>query len=224
MRSPDGKILVKGFYDAVRVLTEEERAQIADIPYNDSDYKDRLGLDDLYGEPGFTAYERAWTRPTLEVNGIWGGYQGEGNKTVIPSEAHAKISCRLVPDQDPEKITRLVEAHIEKHAPPGVSVRIQEIPGRADPYLVPYDHPGNQAARSVLSKLYGKAPYYARMGGSIPVCGIFLKALGAYTVSFGFGLEDENVHAPNEFFRLSSFETGQKAYCLLLEQLSQWEL
>ena len=221
MRSPDGKILVEGFYDSVRAITEEERAQIAAIPYNDSDYKDRLGLDDLYGEPGFTAYERAWTRPTLEVNGLWGGYQEEGIKTVIPSEAHAKISCRLVPDQDPEEIARLVAAHIAKHGPPGASVQIQEIPGRADPYLVPYDHPGNQAARNVLSELYGKEPYYARMGGSIPVCGIFLKALEAYTVNFGFGLKDENVHAPNEFFRLSSFEIGQKAYCLLLEQLSQ---
>ena len=223
MRSPDGKILVEGFYDAVRVLTAAEQAQIAAIPYSDSDFKDKLGLEDLYGEPGFTTYERAWTRPTLEVNGIWGGYQEAGIKTVIPSDAHAKISCRLVPDQDPEEIARLVAAHIEKHAPPGVSVRIQEIPGRADPYRVPYDHPGNQAARSVLSNLYGKEPYYARMGGSIPVCGIFLKTLGVYAVSFGFGLKDENVHAPNEFFRLSSFETGQKAYCLLFEELSRLE-
>ena len=224
MRSPEGKILIEGFYDAVRDLTEAERQQIAAIPYTDSEYKDELGISDLYGEPGYTTYERAWVRPTLEVNGIWGGFQEEGIKTVLPSEAHAKISCRLVPDQDPEEIAGLLAAHIEKHTPPGISLRVQEIPGRADPYLVPHDHPGNQAAYSVLSKLYGKEPFYARMGGSIPVCGIFFKTLGAYSISFGFGLEDENVHAPNEFYRLSSFETGQEAYCMMLEELSRMEV
>jgi acetylornithine deacetylase/succinyl-diaminopimelate desuccinylase-like protein len=221
MRSKDGKILVDGFFDDVSSLSEIEQSQIADIPYSEGDYKEELGVSKLFGEPGYTTYERCWTRPTLEVNGIWGGFQEEGIKTVIPSVAHAKISCRLVPDQKPDKIRQLLKAHIEKHAPRGVGVTVNEIPGTADPYVIPFDHPGNQAAREVHLELFGKKPYYARMGGSIPVCGIFLSALGAYTVNFAFGLMDENVHAPDEFFRLSSFERGQKAYCMLLNRLGQ---
>lgn len=223
MHSADGKIMVAGFYEDVRSLSETERLHIEAIPYSEDDYKKGLGVNELFGEPGYSTYERAWARPTLEVNGIWGGYQGQGNKTVIPSTAHAKISCRLVPDQDPDKIAQLLIAHIEKHAPKCVNVSASHIPGTAYPYLIPHDHPGNQAARAVHKELYGKEPYYARMGGSIPVCGILLRALGAYAVNFAFGLKDENVHAPNEFFRLSSFERGQKAYCMLLNRLGDWE-
>jgi acetylornithine deacetylase/succinyl-diaminopimelate desuccinylase-like protein len=220
MHSPDGKISVEGFYEDVRPLSDLERSHLAAIPYSESEYKKELGVDQLFGEPGFTTYERAWTRPTLEVNGIWGGYQGDGLKTVIPSKAHAKISCRLVPDQDPNKIFKLISEHIENHAPKTVNVTVNQIPGLANPYLIPYDHPGNQAARAVHKELFGKEPYYARMGGTIPVCGILLKALDAYTVNFAFGLNDENAHAPDEFFRLSSFELGQKAYCKLLNRLA----
>ena len=223
MHDPDGKILVAGFYDDVRLLSETERSHFEAIPYNEDVYKNDLGVTELFGEPGYSTYERAWTRPTLELNGIWGGYQGEGLKTVIPSKAHAKISCRLVPDQDPEKITRLLVAHIENHTPKGVNVTVSKIPGLAYPYVIAHDHPGNQAAHAVHRELYGKEPYYARMGGTIPVCGILLKALNAYTVNFAFGLKDENVHAPDEFFRLSSFERGQKAYCMLLNHLGDWE-
>ncbi|UCE54376.1 MAG: dipeptidase [Desulfobacterales bacterium] len=223
MRSPDGKVLVEGFYEDVRSLSDLERSHIAAIPYSESQYKKELGVDELFGEPGYSTYERAWTRPTLEVNGIWGGYQGDGLKTVIPSKAHAKVSCRLVPDQDPDKIIELVCAHSQKYAPKNVNVTVSQIPGVADPYLIPYDHPGNQAARAVHKELFGKEPYYARMGGSIPVCGILLKALGAYTVNFAFGLNDENAHAPDEFFRLSSFELGQSAYCKLLNHFSEWK-
>ncbi|MGD8519783.1 MAG: dipeptidase [Desulfobacterales bacterium] len=222
MRGPDGKILVAGFYDDVRSLSETERSHFEAVPYEEDVYKKELGVNELFGEPGYSTYERAWARPTLELNGIWGGYQGEGIKTVIPSKAHAKISCRLVPDQDPEKIGRLLIAHIEKHAPKYVKVTAGVIPGLADPYLIPHDHPGNQAARAVHKELYGKEPYYTRMGGTIPVCGVLLKALDAYAVNFAFGLKDENVHAPNEFFRLDSFERGQKAYCMLLNRLADW--
>jgi acetylornithine deacetylase/succinyl-diaminopimelate desuccinylase-like protein len=224
MFSPEGKVRVEGFYDAVRRLSDQEHAQIAAVPYKDMDYKNELGVDDLFGEPGYTTYERAWVRPTLEVNGIWGGYQGEGIKTVIPSEAHAKISCRLVLDQRPEDIIQLITTHIETHVPPGVEATIHPIPSKAEPYFIPQDHPGNQAAREVHKKLFGKDPYYVRMGGSIPICGLMLKFLGAYTVNFAFGLKDENVHAPNEFFRLTSFKLGQKAYCMLLDQLSQMKI
>lgn len=221
MRSQDGKILVEGFFDDVRPLSDIEKSHFAAIPYNEEEYKKELGVSGLYGEPGYSTYERCWARPTLEVNGIWGGFQEEGIKTVIPSVAHAKISCRLVADQQPEKIVDLLKAHVEKHAPEGVRVTVNEIPGTADPYVIPYDHPGNQAAREVHLELFGKEPYYGRTGGSIPVCSIFLKELKAYTVMFAFGLNDENVHAPDEFFRLSSFERSRRAYCMLLSRLGQ---
>ena len=219
MHTPQGRIAVEGFYDAVRPLSKTEQEQIAEIPYDEADYMAKLGVDELFGEPGYSTYERAWTRPTLEVNGIWGGFQGEGVKTVLPSTAHAKVSCRLVPDQEPGRIIELLRTHIEKHTPPGVKVTVVPNPSVADPFLIPYDHPGNLAAVDVHRKIFGKEPYYARMGGSIPVCGIFLKELGAYTVNFAFGLNDENIHGPDEFFRLKSFSRAQLAYGMLLKQL-----
>ena len=224
MHTPQGKVAVAGFYDAVRSLSDIEKAQIAEIPYDESDYKAKLDVDELFGEPGYSTYERAWTRPTLEVNGIWGGFQDEGFKTVLPSTAHAKISCRLVPDQDPQETVELVRSHIHKHAPVGVRLKVQRDPSMAYPYVIPHDHPGNQIARSVHQKLFGKEPYYARMGGSVPVCGIFLKELGAYSVNLAFGLNDENIHGPDEFFRLKSFSRAQLAYGMLLEQLGDWEM
>jgi acetylornithine deacetylase/succinyl-diaminopimelate desuccinylase-like protein len=221
MRSPQGKIIVEGFYDAVRDLTDFERAQIAEIPYDESQYMAELGVAQLFGEAGFSTYERAWVRPTLEVNGIWGGFQGEGIKTVIPSLAHAKITCRLVPDQEPDQIVELISAHVDKHAPVGAKASVKKLAGSADPFLIPFDHPGNQAARVVLKELYGKEPYLARTGGTIPVCGLFLKFLGAHLVNFAFGLEDENLHAPDEFFRINSFKRGLNAYGMILEELSR---
>ena len=224
MHTPQGKVAVAGFYDAVRPLSDIEKAQIAEIPYDESDYKAKLDVDELFGEAGYSTYERAWTRPTLEVNGIWGGFQDEGFKTVLPSTAHAKISCRLVPDQDPQEIVELIKSHIHKHVPIGVRLRVQRDPSMAYPYVIPHDHPGNQITRSVHQKLFGKDPYYARMGGSIPVCGIFLKELGAYSVNLAFGLNDENIHGPDEFFRLKSFSLAQLAYGMLLKQLDDWEM
>jgi len=221
MRSPQGKIIVEGFYDAVRDLTDSERAQLAEIPYDESQYMDDLGVAQLYGEAGYSTYERAWVRPTLEVNGIWGGFQGEGIKTVIPSQAHAKITCRLVPDQTPDKIVELITAHIVKHAPVGAKASVKKLAGSADPFLIPVDHPGNQAARVVLKELYGREPYVVRTGGTIPVCGLFLKFLGSHLVNFAFGLEDENLHAPDEFFRISSFKRGLNAYGMILEELGR---
>jgi len=221
MRSLQGEILVEGFYDAVRELSDSERAQIGEIPYDESQYLKDLGLDQLFGETGYSTYERAWVRPTLEVNGIWGGFQGEGIKTVIPSQAHAKITCRLVPDQEPDQIVELVAAHVAKHIPVGAKAEVKKLAGSADPFVIPVDHPGNQAARVVLKKLYDKEPYIARTGGTIPVCGSFLKSLGAHLVNFAFGLEDENLHAPDEFFRISSFKRGLSAYGMILEELGR---
>ncbi|MBM3190883.1 MAG: M20 family dipeptidase, partial [Chloroflexi bacterium] len=221
MRDPEGRIRVQGFYDAVRPLTAEDRTQIAAVPFDEAEYKAELGVDALFGEPEFTPRERLWARPTLEINGIWGGFQGLGTKTVIPNEAHAKITCRLVPDQEPEEIAQLVIAHVRRNTPPGVRVTARSLGGGARPYLIPASHPGNRLAHEVLTELYGLEPYYTRSGGTIAMCDLLLQHLGAHTVSFGFGLRDERFHAPNEFFRISSFRRGQEAYALLLHRLGE---
>lgn len=221
MRSPDGRILVDGFYHSVVPLTPEERQQIAAIPFDEDRYRSGLGIDDLFGEPGYTTPERHSVRPTLEINGIWGGFQGQGVKTVLPNQAHAKITCRLVADQHPSAIAALITAHVQQHAPPGVKVSVQQLDGRALPYRMPADHPGNKAAHAVLTELYGREPYYVRSGGTIPVSELFLRMLGAYTVGFAFALGDERFHAPDEFFRLSSWDRGQGAYCRLLHHLGR---
>ena len=223
MRSPAGDVLVEGFYDDVIPLSAEDRDQIATIGHDETEYKEQLGVNQLFGEPGYTALERAWVRPTLELNGIWGGFQGEGSKTVIPSEAHAKITCRLVPDQNPNKILEQLATHIEKYTPPGVKIGATPKAAPSPAYRIPTDHPGNQAAYQVLEEVYGKTPYFTQLGGTLPVCRLFLDKLDVYTVTFAFGLEDENAHAPDEFFRLSSFEQGQIAYCKLLYRLSEQE-
>ena len=221
LHTPDGRIAVAGFYDDVLPLTAEDRAEIAQVPFDETAYKADLGVADLHGEEGYTTLERSWARPTLEIVGMWGGFQGEGVKTVLPREAHAKITCRLVPNQDPNRVVSLIEQHVAAHTPPGVKAVVRPLPFRAYPYLMPRDHPANAAAREVLSELYGREPYIIRMGGSVPVTEIFLRHLGAYSVAFGFGLNDERFHAPDEFFRLVSFERGQVAYCKLLERLAQ---
>jgi acetylornithine deacetylase/succinyl-diaminopimelate desuccinylase-like protein len=221
MRGADGRILVEGFYDSVRSLTAEDQAQIAAVPFDEAAYKEKLGIPDVFGEAGYTTLERAWARPTLEVNGIWGGFQGDGVKTVLPSAAHAKITCRLVADQKPEEITRLLTRHVDRHTPPGVNVKVTVPESGAIPYLMPTEHEGNVAARAVLEQLYTKSPFYARSGGTIPVCALFLNSLGVYTVNFAFALNDERQHSPNEFFRLESFRRGQQAYAMLLAQVAQ---
>ncbi|MBU1206707.1 MAG: M20/M25/M40 family metallo-hydrolase [Proteobacteria bacterium] len=164
---------------------------------------------------------RELTGIELEINGLYGGFQGEGMKTVLPSTAHAKISCRLVADQDPAKISDLLIRHVNKVAPRGVKVTTDRRKNGAIPYLIPPDHRGLQVAASVLQDLYGKEPYRIRTGGTIPANALFLQLLGAYTIVFGFGLQDELQHSPNEFFRLSSYERGQKAYGRLLNQLGE---
>jgi acetylornithine deacetylase/succinyl-diaminopimelate desuccinylase-like protein len=219
MRAADGSITVDGFYDAVRPLSAAERAEIARIPQDDDRAMQRLGVKALFGEPGWSTREREWARPTLEINGIWGGFQGDGTKTVIPGEAHAKITCRLVPDQEPEAINRLLGEHVRRHAPPGVEVRFVPLGSKAEAYQVAADHWGNRAAAAVLREEYGTEPYHIRTGGSIPVLSLFRRELGADTVIFGFALPDERFHAPDEFFRLASFDRAQRAWCRLFEEL-----
>ena len=221
MHDQEGRVTVDGFYDDVRPLSDEERTQLNRVPFDEAKYLDETGSISLFGEPGFTSHERAWARPTLEINGIYGGFQGEGLKTVLPSRANAKISCRLVADQDPIKIADQLEAHVKKVTPPGVKVTVIKPESRAIPYLVPATDPGIRISASVLRDLYGKEPYYIRMGGTIPVNALFYQLLGVYTVIFSFGLQDEYQHSPNEFFRLSSYERGQKAYGMLLKRLGK---
>jgi acetylornithine deacetylase/succinyl-diaminopimelate desuccinylase-like protein len=217
----DGRVTVEGFYDDVRSLTDEERAQIAKVPFDEADYLKETGSLCVFGEPEFSRHERAWARPTLEVNGIYGGFQGHGMKTVLPTTAHAKITCRLVPDQVPSRIADLVVSHVKNVAPDSVKVSIGTAEKGAMPYLVPPDHPGVHIAGEVLSDLYGRKPYQVRSGGTVPINFLFLQHLNAYTIVFAFGLRDERIHSPNEFFRIASFVRGQKAYGMLLHRLSE---
>jgi acetylornithine deacetylase/succinyl-diaminopimelate desuccinylase-like protein len=221
MHDKYGRITVDGFYDDVRPLTDQDRTQMGQVPFNEAEYVGEIGALSTFGEPGFSTYERAWARPTLEINGIYGGFQEEGLKTVLPSTAHAKISCRLVADQDPSKIADLVQAHVNKVAPSSVKVTVKKFESGAVPYLVPASEPGMRIASSVLRDVYAKEPYEIRMGGTIPANAMFLQYLQTYTIVFAFGLHDERQHSPNEFFRLSSYERGQKAYGMLLNRLGE---
>lgn len=224
MRSADGKIQVEGFFDGVLDLGEDDRARIADVPSDDEALMRELGITGLFGEPGYSTLERRWARPTLEINGMWGGFQGAGVKTVLPNKAHAKITCRLVANQTPARIVEAITVHVEKHTPLGVVATVTPEESGANPYLMPTDHPGNRAASAVHQDLYGKKPFYVRSGGSIPFCSLFKDLLGVYTVSFAFALNDEGAHAPDEFWRINSFERGKRAYCMLLHELGNRQI
>jgi acetylornithine deacetylase/succinyl-diaminopimelate desuccinylase-like protein len=207
LHDKNGRITVKGMYDDVRPLTKAERAAFAQLPWNDQKYARSLGLKELYGEKGFTTLERLWARPTLECNGIWGGYTGEGAKTVLPAKAYAKISMRIVPDQSSKKIAKLFEQHMKSIAPKTVTVKVRSLHG-GEPAITPVGSPGVQAAVAALEKGFGKKPLYQREGGSIPIVVDFKKLLGIDSVLLGFGLPDENAHAPNEFINLDNFFGG----------------
>ena len=217
---PEGGIAVEGFYSSVAEMDPEERARLARAPYDEAQYLANLGLDAVFGEPGYSTNERAWRRPTLEVNGMWGGFQGEGTKTVLPNSAHAKVTCRLVAHQDPQQILEAVAAHVQKVAPPGVSTTVTPGAGKADPYLLPLSHPGVELLAEAYQDLYGADPIYIGSGGTIPVTAAMLDQLGVYSLVFGFCARDEQIHAPNEFFRLSSFALAQEAYGTLLHKLA----
>ena len=198
LKGPDGRIRVPGFYDDVVPLSEADRAALAALPFDEEAYQAHLGLPALVGEAGFTTLERRAARPTLDVNGIWGGFEGEGSKTIIPAHAHAKVSCRLVAAQDPDRIFEAFRAYVEEIAPPGVTTTVQNLGGGL-PSLTPMDHPATQAAARALEATFGQAPVYIREGGSIPVCASFGSILGLPVVLMGFTPPDENAHAPNEW-------------------------
>lgn len=219
LKTPDGRIAVAGFYDDVLPLTEQDRAQIARVPYDEAAYLAETGAPAAFGEPGYSTRERLWARPTLDINGLTSGWQGAGTKTVLPGQASAKITCRLVAAQSPERVFELIRAHVAAQLPAGVTAEVARLPGRADPFLVPAGHNATALASEVLAEVYGTAPYQTRVGGSIPVMTTLFDELGVHAVMFGFSHDDENLHAPDEFFRLDAFRLGQTAYCRLLERL-----
>lgn len=222
--TPEGRVAIPGFYDKVRSLTPEERAEIAAVPFDADQFLAQVGAKTFWGEPDYTPLERAWARPTLDLNGFWGGFQGEGIKTVTPCEAHLKITCRLVPDQDPEEILDLLEQHVRAQCPPWAEVRVTRFPGSARPFAIRRDHPALQAAREVLRDLYGKDPLMIRIGGTIPVAEVMQRELGADMLFFAWGMPDNRVHAPNESYRIDDFRTMARAYVRLLERLAKAEL
>ena len=200
-------ITIPGFYNDVVESTPAERKLMAEAPYDENEYKNDLGVKELWGEKGFTTNERTGIRPTLEINGIWGGYTGEGAKTVLPSKAYAKISARLVPNQSSEKITDMLLQHFRKIAPVGVTVEAHNLHG-GEPYMTPIDSKAYQAAAQAIETTFGKKPIPVRGGGSIPICTILEKELGVKIVFMGFGLDSDNLHSPNEKFDLVNFYKG----------------
>lgn len=200
-------ITIPGFYDDVVKATDEERKLMALAPYDEQEYKDDLGVKELWGEKGYSTNERTGIRPTLELNGIWGGYQGEGAKTVLPSKATAKISTRLVPNQSSEKITAMLLEYFKKIAPSSVTVNAFEHHG-GEPYMTPIDSKAYKAAAKAMEETFGKKPIPVRGGGSIPICALFEKELGIKIVFMGFGLDSDNLHSPNEKFNLENFYKG----------------
>jgi acetylornithine deacetylase/succinyl-diaminopimelate desuccinylase-like protein len=221
LHAPDGRIAVSGFYDRVRELAPEERAEIARLPFDEAAYLAQVGAAAAVGEPGYTTLERQWTRPTIEVNGMWGGYQGPGGKSIVPSEAHAKITCRLVPDQQPDQVTDLLVRHLEDHIPDGTRLTIMHHEPGAPAAHIKRDHWALLAAESALEAVYGVQPLRVRMGGTLPVAEIFQRIMGLATVYFSFSTGDEDFHAPNEFFRLHRLQEGLAAWVLLWATLGE---
>lgn len=201
------RITIPGFYDDVVAATKEERALMAKAPFNEKEYRDDLGVQELWGEEGYTTSERTGIRPTLELNGIWGGYTGEGAKTVLPSKATAKISARLVPNQASSKITSLLLGYFRKMAPPYVTVNAFEHHG-GEPYMTPINSKAYQAAAKAVAATFGKEPIPVRGGGSIPICSILEKELGIKIVFMGFGLDSDNLHSPNEKYNIENYYKG----------------
>jgi acetylornithine deacetylase/succinyl-diaminopimelate desuccinylase-like protein len=200
-------ITIPGFYDDVVESTTEERKLMAEAPFDEKEYEKDLGIHALWGEKGYTTNERTGIRPTLELNGIWGGYIGEGAKTVLPSKATAKISARLVPNQSSKKITEKLLNYFTSIAPVGVTVKAEEHHG-GEPYMTPIDSKAYKAAAKAIEATFNKKPIPVRGGGSIPICSLFEKELGIKIVFMGFGLDSDNLHSPNEKFDLANFYKG----------------
>ena len=218
LHDEDGRVAVPGFYDDIVALTAEEREQFAELPFDEEAYRAETGAPGLQGEEGYTTLERKWARPTLDCNGIWGGFTGAGAKTVLPSTASAKISCRLVPDQKPEKVLELVQNYIEEIAPETISLDFLPHHG-GDPVLVDRHHEEVEAACRALEKSWGRQTVFTRGGGSIPVVATFSTVLEAPTILMGFGLDDDRLHSPNEKFNVENFYKGIETSAYLWSEL-----
>jgi len=220
MHDADGQIAIAGFYDRVRDWEPKVRDQIRRLPFTEEAFREETGAKALGGEKGYSTLERIWARPTCEVNGLLSGYTGEGAKTVLPSKAMAKVSCRLVPDQDPAEIERLMDAHLAKVAPAGVRVTVQHLHG-GRPWRAELDGPLFDAARRALHNAFGRDPVITGEGGSIPVVDDFARILGAPVLLMGFGLPGENAHAPNEWLSDENFVRGMRAAAALWDELGE---
>ena len=220
MKDRGGRIKIPGFYDDVRELSTEEREAWKKLPFNEKKYKKDLGAPKLAGEKEYSVLERVWARPTFEVNGILSGFTGDGAKTVIPAVAMAKVSMRLVPNQDPDKIAKLFEDYVKKVAPSTVELKVTRMHG-GKPWITEYDNPFVQAAGRAIEQGFGRTPVFCREGGSIPVVSTFQEELGIPAVLFGVGLPDENAHAPNERLDLSNFHNGIVASAVLYDEISR---
>ncbi|MBB5234834.1 acetylornithine deacetylase/succinyl-diaminopimelate desuccinylase-like protein [Deinococcus budaensis] len=221
LHDAEGRVAVAGFYDDVLPLSPEVRADTAALPFRDEAYLREVGAPGTFGEPGYSTLERQWYRPTLEVNGLWGGYTGEGSKTVLPGEARAKITCRLVPGQDPARVREQIRASLRRHTPPGVTVTFGDGEHGAPAYSIPPDHLGLRVAQEALRAVYGRDPLRVGMGGSVPICDTFRDVLGMDTVFLSFAVGDENIHAPNEFFRLARLQEGAHAWAAYFGALAR---
>jgi acetylornithine deacetylase/succinyl-diaminopimelate desuccinylase-like protein len=220
MHDDDGRVTVAGFYETVLPMTDAERKEYAALPFDEKEWLRATGCPATAGEKGYTTLERIWARPTLDCCGITGGFQGEGAKTIIPARASAKLSCRLVPDQEPDDIVRKLRAHLEKVAPRGVRVRVENLHG-GRPYLAPTDHPVYEVAKRAFSKAFGKPTVFMREGGSIPFVRTIADATGKPCLLMGFGQPDENAHAPNEWLDLENYHLGIKSAAYLYDELSR---
>ena len=222
LKGPDGRIRIAGFYDDVVSLSDADRAALAELPFDEEAYRAALDVPALVGESGYTTLERRGARPTLDVNGIWGGFQGAGSKTIIPASAHAKVTCRLVADQDPERVFGLLRDEVLRVAPPGVRVEVISL-GGGRPTLTPIDHPATRAFARALEATFGRPPLYAREGGSIPVAASFASIVGLPVTVMGFPPPDGNFHAPNEWMDLANFEGGIRALAQFFDELAAGE-
>jgi acetylornithine deacetylase/succinyl-diaminopimelate desuccinylase-like protein len=220
LHDTSGRVAVAGFYDGVGEPPLEVRKTVHAMPFDSARYLQSIGAPGEAGEAGWTLLERMWLRPTLEINGLWGGYQGPGTKTVIPCEAHAKITCRLVPGQRPDAIVAAVAAHLQAHGPRGVTLDIRPGDHGSEAYEIPGDHPGLALAEQILSEVYGQQALRVRMGATIPI-GLIFRQIGAETVFFSFSTADEDYHAPNEFFRLQRLKDGTRAWARYWQELGQ---
>jgi acetylornithine deacetylase/succinyl-diaminopimelate desuccinylase-like protein len=220
MKDRGGRIRIPGFYDDVVPLKEEERKAWATLPYNEKKYKKDFGIPKLFGETGYTTLERTWARPTFEVNGLLSGFTGEGAKTVLPAVAMAKVSMRLVPNQHPDKIAELFEAHVKDITPKTVELKVTRMHG-GKPWMTAYENPFVQAAARAIEKGFGRTPVFTREGGSIPVVSTFQEELGLPSVLFGVGLPDENAHAPNEKLDLGNFHGGIISSAILYDEIAK---